>query len=118
MTRNRGLSQFCGISVPAVGSTMHGPVPEAAAVKYVAALAGVAGDPSSGIESMTGADGKSVQLAEQARTSVMQLPGVVPPPGASIASMPVSDGGSLSPESGSTELSGHPPPSVNSPRPC
>lgn len=62
--RKRGRSQFCGMSVPSLGSTTHGPLlPRPCAVKCDAALAGVAGEPSSGCASTTGAAGKSVQLA-------------------------------------------------------
>src|ERR1700733_12138271 len=66
---------------PSTGSRMQGP-PDVAAVpeKCVAALAGVAGDPSSGVESMNGAVGKSMQAVVQACWRPVQLPLVGGPP--------------------------------------
>src|SRR5580658_5930814 len=69
------------MSVPVVGSTKQGPAPEPSlALKYEAALAGVAGEPSSGMASMTTAEGKSAQLDEHFRVVTAQpLIGPLPP---------------------------------------
>ena len=64
------------MSVPSCGSRMHGPLlVDGATVKWVAASFGVGGEPSSGIASMMGADGKSVHVVHAGVGRVQALPG-------------------------------------------
>src|ERR1019366_7516920 len=70
--------------VPSLGSVTHGPpVPRPVAVKCEAASAGVAGEPSSGFASMSGAEGKSWQESHglfSALQSVCAKAPLEPPP--------------------------------------
>jgi hypothetical protein len=78
------------MSVPVPGSTRQGPsVPRPGVVNNDAALAGGGGEPSSGIASRIGADGKSVHDAH-GRVSMVQFVAPLPLEAPRLASNPTS----------------------------